>query len=116
MVTDNQLHPRTPRAKRGVSEQLLDDLQHLLERQLELARQGNVSNIEALSEQANSLVEKIAQAGILELAEFKNQREQLQKLCNSLCLAITAQKADIAERLSRVRKGKKTIQTYRSNI
>lgn len=103
MTTDKQVH-------------LLDDLQILLERQIELARQGNVGDVEALSRQADSLVEKIARTGILERAEFKNRRERLQKLCNSLCLAITAQQADTAERLRRVRKGKKTIQIYRSNI
>ena len=103
MTTDKQVH-------------LLDDLQTLLERQIELARQGNVSDVEALSRQADSLVQKIARTRILERAEFKNRRERLQKLCNSLCLAITAQKADVTEELSRVRKGKKTIQTYRSNI
>jgi len=103
MTTDKQVH-------------LLDDLLILLERQIELARQGNVSDVEALSRQADSLVEKIARTGILERAEFKNRRERLQKLCNSLCLAITAQKADTAERLSRVRKGRKIVKTYRRNM
>jgi hypothetical protein len=59
---------------------------------------------------------EIAQTGILELREFKNRREQLQKLYDSLLLAITAQRADISEKLSHVRKGKKTIGIYRSNI
>ena len=105
MSTDKQIH-------------LLDGLQSLLEKQIELARQGNPAGgrIEVLSKQAGSLVEKIARGGILELAEFKNRREQLQKLYKDLCLAITAQKDDTAEKLSRVRKGRKTIQTYRNNI
>jgi len=103
MSTDKQIH-------------LLDDLQSLLEKQIELVQQGNISGVEILSKQASSLVVEIAQTGILELREFKNRREQLQKLYDSLLLAITAQRADIAEKLSRVRKGKKTIGIYRSNI
>lgn len=95
---------------------LLDDLQSLLEKQMELAQQDNISGVEVLSKQASSLVVEIAQTGILELREFKNRREQLQKLYDSLLLAITAQRADISEKLSRVRKGKKTIGIYRSNI
>jgi hypothetical protein len=95
---------------------LLSDLQSLLERQIELARQGNISDVEVLSKQANSVVEGIVQTGILGLAEFKNRREQLQKLYRDLCLALTAQRADSSEKLSRVRKGKKTIETYRKNI
>jgi len=35
---------------------LLDDLQDLLEKQIELAQQGNISGVEVLSKQANSLV------------------------------------------------------------
>jgi hypothetical protein len=67
---------------------LLSDLQSLLERQIELARQGNISDVEVLSKQANSVVEGIVQTGILGLAEFKNRREQLQKLYRDLCRAI----------------------------
>ena len=44
------------------------------------------------------------------------RREQLQKLYEELCLAITVQKAGVCEELGRVRKGKKTIQTYRNHI
>ena len=94
----------------------LDRLQTLLERQIEMAQQGNISKVEVLSKQASYLVEKISQAGILELAEFKNRREQLQKLYNSLCLAVMAQRAETGEKLKRVRKGKKTVTAYRNNI
>jgi len=102
IIADRQLH-------------LLDELQGLLEKQIKLARQGSIIDMERLSSQASSLVEKITQAGILELAEFKNRREHLQKLYEVLCLALTAQKADITEKLSQVRKGRKTIKAYRSN-
>jgi len=95
---------------------LLDKLQSLLEKQIELARQGNISKVEILSKQAGSVVGKIAQTGVLELPEFKNRQGQLQKLYEDLCLAITAQKAGTTEELSRVRKGKKTVEVYRSNI
>jgi len=106
VIGDNQIH-------------LLDELQTLLEKQIELARQGNIREVEVLSERAGSLVEKITQTGILDPAEpvFNVQRqEQLRKLYEDLCLTITAQKADVSEKLSQVRKGKKTIQTYRSHI
>ena len=95
---------------------LLDELQSLLEKQIKLAQQGNISGVEVLSKQASSLVRKIAQSGVLESSEFKSQREQLRKLYQDLCLALTAQQAETAEELSRVRKGKKTIATYRGNI
>ena len=96
--------------------ELLDNLQSLLEKQIELTQQGKISKIAAVSEQANSLVEKIAQEEILELAEFKNRQEQLQELYNDLCLAVAAQKAATAEMLSRVRKGKKLLCTYATSL
>jgi len=95
---------------------LLDELQSLLEKQIELAHQGSIIDLERLIAQAGRLVEKIAQAGILELSEFKNRREHLQKLYQELCLALIAQRADISGKLSWVRKGKKAIETYRSNL
>jgi hypothetical protein len=98
---------------------LLDKLQNLLEKQVEMARQGNIRDVEVFSKQAGSLVEEIARTGILAPAGPAlnvGRREKLQKLYDDLCLAITDQKAGVCEALNRVRKGKKTIQTYRSHI
>lgn len=98
---------------------LLDKLQTLLEKQVDMARQGNIRDVEVLSKQAGPLSEKIAQTGILDATDpvFNGERqEQLRKLYEGLCLAITDQKTQVSEELSRVRKGKKTIQTYRSHI
>ena len=105
MSTDKQIH-------------MLDELQSLLEKQIELAQQGNPASrrIEVLSEEADSLVGKIAKTGILELAEFKHRRELLHELYDRLRLVLTTQKAETAERLIRVRQGRKTIGTYRRNI
>lgn len=96
---------------------MLDELQGMLEMQLKLARQGNSAGkeIEVLSKQADWLVETISQAGILERPEFKNQKENLKKSYEQLHLAITAQRADTAEKLSQVRRGRKIVETYRGN-
>ena len=96
--------------------QLLDDLQSLLERQIELAQQANIGDVELLSERTTYLVEKIAQTGILESAEFENRRERLQKLYHKLNLVITARRDQTDETLSRVRRGKKTVEAYGNNI
>lgn len=96
---------------------ILDELQDLLEQQLELAHQGNPAGekIEALCRQADCLVKEINQAGILDRPEFENQKKKLNKLYEDLHLALTAQRADTAEKLSHVRRGRKIIGTYRSN-
>jgi hypothetical protein len=94
----------------------LNELQNMLEKQIELARQGNVNEIEALSKQASYLVEKIAKMGILESPEFKNQHKLFRKLYQDLYLALTAQQAENTKELTRIRRGKKTIATYGKNI
>ena len=97
---------------------MLDELQGLLEKQLELAHQGNSASeqIEVLGRQADCLVEKITQAGILERAEFESQKKRLKKSYEALHLAISAQKAETSENLIQVRRGKKIVGTYRRNI
>jgi len=95
---------------------LLHDLQILLEKQIELANQGNIKDVEVIAGQVGSLVGRITGRGILEKPEFQNQRRQLQKLYEDLCLAITSQKAETGEKLSQVRKGRKMLGAYRSNF
>ena len=94
---------------------MLDELQGLLQRQLELARQGNSAGeqIEVLGRQADCLVKEITQAGTLERPEFERKKKKLKKSYEDLHLALTAQKADTAERLSKVRRGRKIVETYR---
>ena len=94
---------------------MLDELQSLLQQQLELAHQGNSAGerIDLLGRQADCLVEKITQAGILERPEFESRRKRLKQLYENLCLAITVQKAETTEKLCHVRRGRNIIETYR---
>lgn len=103
IIPDGQIH-------------FLDELQGLLEKQIDLARKGKINEIAVLSKQAGSLVEEIARQGVFESAEFTSRREQLQKLYQNLCLALEVQQAETAEKLSHVRRGKKTIEVYRNNV
>jgi hypothetical protein len=95
---------------------LLDDLQELLKKQIASARNGCISDVESMGEQADFLVRKIAQMGFLNQPDFEAQRKQLQKLYNDLCLAISAQKDQTEQSLNHIRRGKRVIATYRSNI
>jgi hypothetical protein len=87
-----------------------------LEKQTKLARQGKIGDVELLSRQASSVVKRLAETGILELPEFRNRRRRLQESYKELRLTITAQQADITERLNHVRRGKKAVGIYRGNI
>ena len=97
---------------------MVDKLQSLLERQIVLVHQGNSvsERFEALSRQADSLVQKIAEMKILEQDGLEDKRTRLRKSYDRLRLALTAQKDDIGDKLGQLRKGRKTIGAYRSNI
>jgi hypothetical protein len=97
---------------------ILDELQDLLEMQLKLVHEGNSAGkqMDDLGIGTDLLVEKIVQAGILERPEFKTQKEKLKKSYEELHLAVTAQRADTAEKLSQVRRGRKIVETYRGNL
>jgi hypothetical protein len=93
----------------------LDRLQNLLEKQIEAAQEGSLTNVELLSKQADSLVGQIAGSDILGHSELGGRREHLQKLYDNLCLAITAQKGHVSEKLTRIRRARKTLETYHRN-
>jgi len=97
-------------------QQLLSDLQHLLEKQIELAHQGDISAVEMVSKQASDLAKKITQTEILKQTAFKDQRQRLQSLYANLCLVLTAEKTNVADQLKHIRKGKKAIACYHNNI
>ena len=94
----------------------LDELEELLKEQIRLVRQGGFNELETVSVRTGRLVEKIVGTGVLESDEFKSRRQHLQNLYESLQLAVSVQKADASEQISHIRKGRKAIGAYRSNI
>jgi hypothetical protein len=92
---------------------LLDDLQDLLEKQIEMARRGNFRRVEELAGQADSIVAMIVQTKVLQQPEFDGRREHLTKLYKKLELMLAAGKNAAGRQLRRVGSGRKTLQAYR---
>jgi vacuolar-type H+-ATPase subunit D/Vma8 len=97
-------------------ESKLNELEKLLERQLKLLRRGSIGETKTLAEQAETLVGEIAATGCFKSAMLGSKQTKLQKLYQELCLAVTARKADAAEQLEHLRKGKMTLRSYRKNV
>jgi hypothetical protein len=116
MNKDGRLHLTASESNAKCCESLLDDLEMMLAKQIDLASDGSIAALDLQSRQADSLVERIAQSGFLELPEFKDRRERLQNLYDRLGLVIAARRAETAEDLSRVRKVRKTVAVYRNSI
>ncbi len=94
----------------------LGELEGLLARQADLVRQDRVREVEALAEQTSELVQRIKISGMFESAEFADRCDDFKRLYANLCLGLGAEKAKTAEQLSRVRKGMRTVSTYRRNM
>lgn len=93
---------------------LLDDLQGLLEKQIEMARRGNLRRVEALAGQANPIVARIVQTKVFEQPEFDGRREHLTKLYKKLELILATGKDAVSRQLRRVGSGRKTLHAYRN--
>ena len=97
---------------------LLNKLKRLLEEQIQIIHQGNTNDdrVDNFNKQAESIVGKIVETGILEIEELNQQREKLKKLYNILNLAVIAQRDETAKNIKKIRRGKKTIEVYRGNL
>jgi len=97
---------------------LLDELEGLLSRQIELAHQGDSAGerFDLLTARAGSLVGEIAQLGPAGPAEYQHRFERLRELYETLSLVLAAEKAGVSDELCRIRRGRKIIGTYRSTI
>ena len=91
---------------------LLDNLQSLLEKQIEMARRSNLRRVEALAEQADSVVEKIVKTKAFEQPRLDGRRELLTKLYKKLELILAAGKDSVGKQLRQVGNVRKTLQAY----
>lgn len=96
----------------------LNMLTKILEEQINVLQKSDIDGrrIEVLSEQAQRLVNKISEKGLLELEDMRPYREQIERLYNNINLAIIARKDETQKQIKQIRKGKKIIETYSSNL
>jgi hypothetical protein len=94
---------------------LIDELQRLLERQLELARGGSHADLEELGERANALVAQMAEARLIHSPAFDGRKPLLDKLYKELYLTLAAQQQETSSDLRAIRSGKRMIAAYRRN-
>jgi hypothetical protein len=96
--------------------QLLEELENLLKRQIDLAQRGSLADLLKLAGSCEAMVAEAAKTGLAEKPEYKNAMERLGGLYRRLQLVLSAQQNAAAEQLRAVRKGKKTLSAYRNNV
>jgi len=95
---------------------VIDELEGLLRQQLELARKGNIAEVETLAGKTHILAEQMSESELVAGPLFEERRKGLQELYAQLCLALSAQIDDVSQSLGRVCKAKKTVTLYRDNV
>ena len=91
---------------------LLDNLQSLLEKQIEMARRSDFRSVEALAEQADFIVDEIVKMKCFEQPEFAGRCQHLTKLYQKLELMLTGSKDSVGRQLRQVGNVRKTLEAY----
>ncbi|MFA5423888.1 MAG: hypothetical protein WC374_08530 [Phycisphaerae bacterium] len=97
-------------------ESVIGELESLLKRQLDLARKGNIGEVETLAGRAGELIEQVSQSRYLSQPRFEARRSAVQQLYGEIALAVSAQMDEVSNALGKIHKGRKTITLYRENI
>ena len=93
-----------------------DELKSLLQRQIALARQGSIGEVEVLCEKTSEFIDELKAAGFFESQEYKQHVDEFKRLYGQLRLVLNAERAQVGKELGKVRKSKKAVGAYRSNI
>lgn len=91
---------------------LLDNLQNLLEKQIEMARKSNFRCLEELAMQSESIVEEIIGTKTFEGSEFDVARNNISELYKKLELILVAAQDSVKKQQRQVSEGRKTLQAY----
>jgi hypothetical protein len=94
----------------------VDELEELLREQLGLARKGNINEMEILADKTHKLIKQISESKFIAGRQFKERRNNLERLYSQICLALSVQMDDVSQALDKIYRGKKTITLYRDNI
>ena len=92
---------------------LLERLQSLLEKQIELVRRGDFRTSEALTEQSDSVVDELVRTKAFEQTGFDEQRARVAKLYRELVLMVAAEKDRLGKQVQQIGQGRKTLKVYR---
>lgn len=107
---------RHPGEGPGDAKPLLDELQALLEKQVRVARQGDLATMAVLTEEADAVVAKVVRLGVNGTPEFERRRSVLESLFDTLSLVLTTARSDVHDEIKRMRRGKNVLGIYRRNL
>jgi len=112
MTLTMKTHKQTDVLAEDGHRRTVEYLENILVRHLERLRRYDLDGAMALAEEANSLAADIGGAGLLEKAEFAEERKRIRRLYTEIGLIIAAERQEVSEKLKAIRKGLKTLGVY----
>jgi hypothetical protein len=112
----NEPEPRERMQAVTVEAVLVDELQQLLERQLDLARAGSLAGLQQLGERVDAVVSRITEAGMMDSPPLRSRMPALEGLYRELCTVLVAQQQETSNTLRAVRQGKRLLRTYEKHV
>lgn len=94
----------------------LEDLVDLLLRQINLARQGRLEQVEVLAVKGGEIVQQINDSGASQLQQTGQLRKKVSELYRELFLILSDRQSRTAEEIEEVRRGRRMIRAYRRGI
>ena len=90
---------------------MVDELNGLLVRQIALAREGNLAQVEQLATRADALVAGIVQ-GSSSASSVGSKKAPLKRLYDELTLALRAERGEAQAKLKQLRQVKRAVGAY----
>ena len=104
---------------RSISEttdDLLEQIESLLRRQVELANRDKISEIEGVLAETDRLIQEMRRSRSFNEAKLSEKRAVLGDLYGQLCLALMAKRSETKKELIQLRDGKRVMGVYRANV
>lgn len=97
-------------------ESQIQDLIELLLRQITLARQGKIEQVEILAVKSGELVKNIANTGVSHLRQAEHLNEQVKSLYGELSMILADWRSRTTEEIKEIRQGRRMIRAYRRGV
>lgn len=109
-------HQHMPGARANADsdgERMLAGLLDVLAQQVRLAKSGESEKAAALTDEAERLLDGISR---LAVPADRATGQRIYRLYKELCLTFAAEKSQVAEKLARLKKGRKSLRVYRDAL
>jgi hypothetical protein len=94
---------------------IMDNLEQVLQKQIEMTLKGNFKAVEKLTEDADREIKKILAKKTTEIPDFETKRQRILKMYEELDLMLSAEKEIVKGQQKMADNVRKTLSAYHSN-